>query len=81
MAAVYFGLMIILFKDDFKHKAARYIFIALCALAGLLVSYTRIYLGAHWLSDVLAGIALGLFIIAAVVLALKKGPMPTKQKL
>jgi len=69
-AAVFFGLMIYLFKDEFKSVIGKRIFIVVCAIIALLVSYSRIYLGVHWLSDVLAGIALGVFIATAAVLVM-----------
>ncbi|MBN2458679.1 phosphatase PAP2 family protein, partial [Candidatus Woesearchaeota archaeon] len=31
MAAIYFGMLILLFKDDFKNTIAKYFFIAACA--------------------------------------------------
>ncbi|MBN2459070.1 phosphatase PAP2 family protein, partial [Candidatus Woesearchaeota archaeon] len=45
----------------------------------LLVCYSRIYLGVHFFSDVLAGIFLGAFVVAALALAF--GPGASKQKL
>ena len=72
MAILFFGLVIYLFKDEFKSLIAKRIFIAMCVFVALLVSYSRIYLAVHWLSDVLAGIALGVFVLFLGILVFAK---------
>ena len=49
------------FKSDFKRSWVRRLFITGNFLIVLAVCFSRIYLNAHWTSDVLAGMAIALF--------------------
>ena len=49
------------FKNDFKNAWTRRLFIVGDVLLVLAVCFSRIYLNAHWTSDVLAGMSLALF--------------------
>lgn len=52
----------------------RFIFVSLNAILILLFSFSRIYLGVHYASDVLAGIALGAWIFSLTILASRVAP-------
>jgi undecaprenyl-diphosphatase len=45
----------------------------------VLISLSRLYLGAHWLSDVLAGLSLGIFWVALIGIAYDRHPAPPLQ--
>jgi undecaprenyl-diphosphatase len=67
MAAAFFGLLIYLFAGRIKKRALRSLFVLANLFLFLAVSFSRLYLGVHWLSDVLGGSLLGLAWLAAIV--------------
>lgn len=72
MSIVFFVLMILIFQNEIKSKFFRYIFVAICTLLFLLIGFSRVYLNAHWLSDVLAGFILGAIVLGLSYLAVNK---------
>ena len=68
IAVVFFGLIAFLFINK-KHKV-----IALIAttLIALIVGFTRLYLRVHWLTDVVAGFALGTIILITSIITYNK---------
>ncbi|TAN32723.1 phosphatase PAP2 family protein [Patescibacteria group bacterium] len=67
-----FGAIIYLFAPRIKNKNWRKIFIGACALFILLIGVSRVYLGVHWFSDVVAGFALGLVWLWLVIFGFKR---------
>lgn len=68
IAVVFFGLMIYLFANK-KHKIATTI---TTSIVVLIIGLTRIYLRVHWLTDIIAGFALGAIILTASIKIYKK---------
>ena len=64
--AMAFGLYFILSDRIPRYKT---VFFVIALLWALLIASTRLYLGVHWLSDLLGGFGLGLFWATAVQLA------------
>ena len=61
MSTLFFGAAAALVLHISRNRVLRGAALALATLIVLSVSYTRIYLGVHWTSDVAAGILIGLF--------------------
>jgi membrane-associated phospholipid phosphatase len=51
-----------------RSRRARAVLWTAATLVILVVGASRIYLGAHWLTDVLGGYALGVWLVALVVI-------------
>jgi len=60
MAAIFFAILIYCFKDKIKNLFWRRLYIFANIFLCLLIGFTRLYLGVHWLSDVVAGLAIGM---------------------
>ncbi len=73
MAAVVFGVLAVLVSHSMGRwgRAAVY---AICGSIITAIAYSRVYLGAHWLSDVLAGLLFGTVIVAAFGVAIEAIP-------
>lgn len=59
----FFCLLIYFFKDDIKNKVGKIIFATANIILFLAIGFSRIYLNVHWFSDVIAGFALGAFML------------------
>lgn len=68
MALVFFSLIIILFNKKIKNRLLKSLFIFGNLFLILLTGFSRVYLKAHWFSDVLASFALGLFWLTFLIL-------------
>jgi membrane-associated phospholipid phosphatase len=61
MATLFYGGVSAVVLHLSRRPVVRGVTLALATAAILLVAYTRVYLGAHWTTDVVAGILIGLF--------------------
>lgn len=60
VALLFFGLLLILVIPWLKQKASRWLLIGFSSVAVAFISFTRVYLGVHWFSDIIGGWLLGL---------------------
>lgn len=71
MATVVYGFFAVLIARELPGRRRAWPYVVAALAVGLL-GFSRLYLGAHWLSDVLAGILLGLLWIAALGIAYRR---------
>jgi len=71
MATVFFLFLMFAFKDEIKNKILKILYIISCISLFLFIGLSRIYLNAHWFSDVSASICIGIFWFTALLLLMK----------
>ena len=73
MAAITFGVLAVL-ASHAMNRWSRSLVYAICGLFVIAIAYSRIYLGVHWLSDVLGGVVFGAIMVAAFGVAIEAIP-------
>jgi undecaprenyl-diphosphatase len=81
MATVFFGLIVYSYKGHFKKGVARNAFIFLNVLFILVVGLSRVYLGVHYMTDVLAGFFAGSIITAISILSHQRHVLIQKKRI
>lgn len=76
MSVVFWGLVSVFVAREIDARRRPWVFAASALLASM-IAFSRLYLGAHWLSDVLGGLALGTALVALLAVAyLRHRPAP-----
>ena len=68
----FYGFLIYLINKNLKNKKIKYPLIILLSLLILLIGISRIYLGVHYVTDVLGGYIIGLIYLIVFIKVLKK---------
>ncbi|AIE88063.1 phosphoesterase [Fimbriimonas ginsengisoli Gsoil 348] len=71
-STVVYGFLAFLSWVHLKEYKARKPVTVIFAILPLLISLSRVYVGAHWLSDVVAGVTLGLIVVILMALTYQK---------
>lgn len=75
LAIVSYGLLCMFICRDLKPYATRWAY-GITSMLCIIIAISRLYLGVHWLTDVLAAAALGLSIVFAVTISYRREPSP-----
>lgn len=70
---VFYGLLIYLVAEYVKENRAQKALISLLAVLIVLIGFSRVYLGVHYPTDVIAGWFLGTSILVSAIILLEKG--------
>lgn len=62
ISAGFFMALYLLFGHKIKNKVAKVLFIILCFLVPLVIAISRLTLGVHYFTDIVAGLAIGILI-------------------
>lgn len=60
MSMILYGYLIYLLYNNFKNKKYRWLLISVFSVLILFIGFSRIYLGVHYVSDVIGGFVLGI---------------------
>ncbi len=71
LAVIFFCSLIYVFGSRIQNRISREVFGISSLLLFLLVGFSRVYLNVHWVSDVIAGFALGAFWLTSLILFFK----------
>ena len=60
MSMILYGYLIYLLYNNFKNKKYRWLLVSVFSILILCIGFSRIYLGVHYVSDVIGGFVLGI---------------------
>jgi undecaprenyl-diphosphatase len=75
IAVVFFGLLIYLAmkkKNEIRSSKLKIVTSIISVFMILIIGFSRLYLNAHWLSDIIAGYCLGLFVLTSAIIFREK---------
>lgn len=76
---LFYGFLATMITTHLESRYRRFVYYA-AALIIFLIAFSRLYLGAHWLTDVLASIALGLCCLSLIALCYRRKIYPLNIK-
>jgi len=64
---VFFGFILFILLANFHSSWGRNLLVTICALLIVLIGFSRVYLGEHWVTDVLGGYLLGALCLIPII--------------
>lgn len=77
LSLMFYGTLTDIIATHIRLKYRRYLYYLLGILI-LLIAFSRLYLGAHWVTDILASFTLGYTFIALIIVSYRKDVLPIK---
>jgi membrane protein DedA with SNARE-associated domain/membrane-associated phospholipid phosphatase len=74
LAGTSFGLVAVIASHGLQ-RWSKALVVSVCSGAAIAVAFSRVYLGMHWLSDVMGGLLIALTLISAYVILLEAFPI------
>lgn len=71
LAISFYGILAYFFIKQFKSKTSKILILLASLLLVILIGFSRIYLGVHWPSDILASYTAGIVLLASIITALE----------
>lgn len=71
-SVVVYGLLFYLIRKHCKNEALKNVLSAICLIFALLIGPSRLYVGVHWFTDVVAGMLFGLTVVAIYICILER---------
>lgn len=72
MAIIFFGIFVYLLGRHIRKKKNKLLLTASSTILVIFISLSRIYLGVHWFTDVLASYAIGIFLLVLYIIILSR---------
>lgn len=66
VSIVMYGLLAIYIYQNIKNKKLKYILIGICTLSPIIIGLSRVYLGTHYMTDVIGGWILGVVMLIII---------------
>jgi len=77
-ATIFLGILAYLLFTSLRSRSLRWLSLMVLILLAFLVGISRIYLGAHWPSDVLGGYVIGGFVLVLLIIGYKSARKATR---
>lgn len=71
-SVIVYGLLLYLIRKHCKNETLKNVLSAICLIFAVCIGPSRLYVGVHWFTDVLAGMCFGLAVVAIYICILER---------